>query len=177
MVPQLQHAVHLGATGREDMEVHRWTPPLEKAVLAPLGLAKMQHVAHGRQGGHVRGFVHRVGNDERDVQDRLGRQSGHRGGPYVLDPHRTRTKDSPNTSFLILVVFGPTWIGVTKHHNVVQPLVRPQILHPRRVRHSKEDRIPGAQVFATPVPPAVRQLSVRLLPAAAPAVGCRLSAQ
>ena len=85
-IAEAHHPVGFWATGREHVDVDGTVGGSEQAMLEPLGLADAKDVAGRLEVRHVRALCGRVGDLERDVDDRLGRQAGDRGGANVLEP-------------------------------------------------------------------------------------------
>src|ERR1700681_2332888 len=72
-VSEHQHSVDFRTASRERVEVDVRVRPLEHPVLVPVSLPDVKSVASRFEYRYVRGFVRRIGHDENDVNNGLGR--------------------------------------------------------------------------------------------------------
>ena len=106
------------------MEVHVGVGAFEHPVLFPVGSAKSQAVAECFQRRHVRGLVAGVGDDERDVDDRLGGQAGHGGRTHVLDHEGAAAESLAYAYGLTVEQRRPLRVRLDEGHRPVESLQR-----------------------------------------------------
>jgi hypothetical protein len=106
-VAESDHPLDLLAPVGERVDVHVRVGALEQAMLVPVGLADAEDIARGFEVGDVRALVGRVGNDEHDVDQRLGRKPRHRSRSDVLDANQLVAQGSADPCRFALVQARP----------------------------------------------------------------------
>ncbi|PKW15373.1 hypothetical protein A8926_3072 [Saccharopolyspora spinosa] len=122
------------------MRVDGRVPAPEQLVLVPAGFPYVQRITGCFRVRDVRGFVGRVGDRQNDVEDRLGRETGHRSRPRVPGADDQRAERRADALLFARVLPHPGRVGLSERDRTVDAVVRLEALGLRIVGHGPSIR-------------------------------------